>query len=185
MRHARFVRSLVLVLPWPALFGCGSGGGPPAPDSPMTVHLTSEAFAEGGSIPKQFTCDGENVSPPLAWTGLPEGTKSLALLVEDPDAPVGTFTHWIVWGLDPARPGLPQGVKPDTDGMTQGRNDFGKLSYGGPCPPSGTHRYVFRIYALDRELKLGAQHPPSRTELLQALHGAVLAQGVLTGTYQR
>src|SRR5919197_6162289 len=118
------------------------------------LEITSGAFEEGATIPRRHTCDGENVSPPLAWSGAPEGTRSLALIVDDPDAPVGTFAHWLAWGLDREAGGLGEGER----APSEGRNDFGRTGYGGPCPPRGhgRHRYFFRLYALAGELDLAA-----------------------------
>jgi Raf kinase inhibitor-like YbhB/YbcL family protein len=142
--------------------------------------LTSAAFQEGKEIPKRFTCDGENISPPLAWTGAPAGTKAFALIVDDPDAPSGLFTHWIAFNLPASSHSLPEGVKPAAD---QGTSDFGKPGYGGPCPPKGRHRYVFHLYALKDDL--GGLKSPKRAEIDAALKGHVIAEAVLMGTYQR
>jgi Raf kinase inhibitor-like YbhB/YbcL family protein len=178
-----------------ALPACGGGPSTEAilPEDPKrnTIHLESPAFADGGAIPKTYTCDGGDVSPPLKWSGVPEAAKSLALVVEDPDAPRGTWTHWVLFDI-PADVGeLPQGVPtegrvelgPGGKAARQGKNDFGKTGYGGPCPPSGTHRYVFRIYALGTELGLGPG--TTRDQLLRAVKGHVLAEGRLTGRYSR
>ena len=144
------------------------------------MKITSSAFREGGNIPSKFTCDGGDTRPPLQIAEVPSGAKSLALVVDDPDAPSGLFTHWIVWNISPqtnaiAEESAPKGV--------HGTNDFGKSGYGGPCPPSGTHRYYFRIFALDRELNLpsGAK----RSQLDAAMKGHVVAQGELMGRYSR
>jgi Raf kinase inhibitor-like YbhB/YbcL family protein len=152
----------------------------------MTLKLTSTAFDEGGMIPAQYTCDGQNVSPPLAWSGVPEAAKSLALVADDPDAPGGTWTHWVIYQIPATEKGLAENVPArDTldDGARQGKNDFKKTGYGGPCPPSGTHRYFFKLYALDTDLNL----PPGSTkdQLLKATEGHVVAQGQLMGRYKR
>jgi len=152
----------------------------------MALELSSAAFSEGGSIPAQYTCDGRDISPPLAWRGIPRGTKSLALVCDDPDAPRGTWVHWVVFNLPPTATGLPEGVPPRNDvpgGGLQGSNDFRKIGYGGPCPPGGTHRYVFTLYALDSGVKLPAG--AAKTDLLAAIAGHVLAEGKLTGKYSR
>jgi Raf kinase inhibitor-like YbhB/YbcL family protein len=143
--------------------------------------LTSSAFAPGGMIPPRYTCDGENLSPPLSWSSPPIGTDSLALIMDDPDAPVGTFTHWLAWGIAPEARGLAEGQA----GPVEGRNDFGLTGYAGPCPPPGhgRHRYVFRLYAL--ESKLGLPAGASRQKLEQALKGHVLAVAELVGAYER
>jgi len=152
-----------------------------------TIQVKSPAFAEGGMIPRQYTCDAANVSPTIYWSGWPEQTQSFTLLVEDPDAPKGTFTHWIVWNIPPHAPEMPERVAPDgtlPSGAVQGTNDFGKLGYGGPCPPPGsTHRYWFKIYALDSTLRLGAGATKAR--LLEAMIGHHLAEGQLTAKYHR
>jgi Raf kinase inhibitor-like YbhB/YbcL family protein len=143
--------------------------------------LTSPAFSDGEAIPPRYTCEGANLSPPLSWSGLPEGTRSLALIMDDPDAPVGTFTHWLAWGIDPEVGGLAAGER----APVEGRNDFGVTGYGGPCPPPGhgPHRYFFRLYALDSEVGL---HPGAiRKELERALEGHLLGEAVLVGVYQR
>lgn len=150
------------------------------------MQLTSPAFPEGGAIPRQHTCDGKDVSPPLAWSGVPPGAKSLALLCDDPDAPAGDWVHWVVFDLSPSRIDLPEGVPPSEEiaGIgRQGRNDFKKIGWGGPCPPRGTHRYVFTLYALDRTLELGRS--VTKADVLAAIRGHVLAEAKLTGTYTR
>ncbi len=150
------------------------------------MKITSVAFGPGADIPKRYTCDGEDVSPPLAWTGVPANTKSLALICDDPDAPMGTWVHWVLFNLPASAKGLPEAVpaKPAIDkGGQQGINDFRKTGYGGPCPPSGTHRYFFKLYALDSEPNLG----PSTTkqQLLKAIEGHVLAEAQVMGKYRR
>jgi Raf kinase inhibitor-like YbhB/YbcL family protein len=150
------------------------------------MSLTSTAFAAGESIPTNYTCDGENVSPPLEWGQPPARTQSLALIVEDPDAPSGTFVHWVYYDLPPEMRGLPEGVSTDdkpSQGGTNGKNGANALGYTGPCPPSGTHRYFFRLYALDT--KLDAAAGLTKDALLQAMEGHVLAQGELMGVYNR
>ena len=140
------------------LCSCASKDAPTASrarHSKMSVEVTSPAFHDGGSIPSKYTCDGQNVSPPLKWNTIPEGTKSIALIVDDPDAPRGDWVHWVVYDLPASLRELPERVPPDEEilgnGGRQGTTDFGKIGYGGPCPPGGTHRYFFKIYALDQE----------------------------------
>jgi Raf kinase inhibitor-like YbhB/YbcL family protein len=149
--------------------------------------VTSDAFNDGATMPKEFTCDGENVSPPLRWSGVPAEARSIALLCEDPDAPGGLWTHWTVWSLpvgsDKTVVGLARGAGASGGAAYQGRNDFGKPGYGGPCPPGGTHHYIFRVYALDTVLKPSGDG--SRRELLTAMEGHVLAGGELVGMYGR
>jgi Raf kinase inhibitor-like YbhB/YbcL family protein len=153
----------------------------------MKIDVTSTAFQEGQPIPAQYTADGKDVSPPLSWGGVPAGTRSLALLCEDPDAPRGTWSHWVLFNLPADAGGLPEGVPPEaklSNGATQGTNDFRKVGYGGPSPPPGKpHRYFFKLYALDTTLSL----PPSTTrqQLQGAAQGHVLGEGQLMGTYGR
>lgn len=152
----------------------------------MEIKITSAAFEGGGMIPKKYTCDGSDVSPPLAWTGVPEGTKSIALISDDPDAPVGTWVHWVIFNIPPNTTGLSENVPPGPElpsGARQGETDFGRIEYGGPCPPSGTHRYYFRIYALDAMLDL--ESGATKAQLLDAMKGRILAQGELMGKYRR
>jgi Raf kinase inhibitor-like YbhB/YbcL family protein len=143
--------------------------------------LESGAFGNAEAIPRRHSCEGEDVSPPLRWTGVPEGAQSLALIVDDPDAPRGVFTHWVAWGLDPAVEALGEGEA----APREGRNDFGTSGYRGPCPPPGhgRHRYVFRLFALDTEPELGAG--AAKAELEQAIEGHVLMTAELVGTYER
>jgi Raf kinase inhibitor-like YbhB/YbcL family protein len=168
-----------------ALFAASCGGAAVDADPlgmPKTLRVESAAFADGGMIPEKFSSDGADVSPPLAWSGAPAATKRYALVVDDPDAPGGTFTHWIVWNLeatklDEAVPAVPPTPIP----FAQGRNSFGGAGYGGPSPPSGTHRYVFRVYALDGPLDLV---PTADADGLRfAMKGHVLAYGALVGKY--
>ena len=145
------------------------------------MELSSEAFVTGQPIPRRHSCEGEDLSPPLQWGGVPPGAVSLALIVDDPDAPVGTFTHWLAWGISPDAGGLAEGQP----APSEGRNDFGQAGYRGPCPPRGhgSHRYFFRLHALESEpaLPSGA----SRNELERAIAGRVVAVAELVGTYQR
>ena len=143
----------------------------------MSLTVESSAFAQKQAIPPKYTCDGLNVSPPLAWKNIPEGTKSIVLINDDPDAPGGVWVHWVCYDIPPAAASLPEGV-PAADtlsgGGKQGMNDFRSVGYGGPCPPSGTHRYFFKVYALDIMLGL----PAGKTK-------KDIAHGELTGTYSR
>jgi Raf kinase inhibitor-like YbhB/YbcL family protein len=149
----------------------------------MTITLTSPDFDDGGRIPTRLTCDGEDDSPVLRWEGLPAGTAEVALLVEDPDAPGGTFVHWALWGVGATAAELPAGQLPA--GAREGRNDFGRRGWNGPCPPRGRgeHRYVFTLFAVSEPL--GAAPGASANELRKALRSRVLAQGRLTGRYSR
>jgi hypothetical protein len=156
-------------------------------ESTMKLELTSPAFKEGGPIPVKHTCDGEDVSPPLNWNGAPEGTKSLALICDDPDAPAGTWVHWVLHDLSPAITELAEAIPPSEitpQGAKQGINDFQRLGYGGPCPPPGKpHRYFFKLYALDAQPQLGSR--ATKKELVAAMKGHILAEGQLIGTYKR
>ena len=144
--------------------------------------LSSTAFEPGGAIPRQHTCDGGDSSPDLTWAGAPDGTQALALVVTDPDA--RGFVHWIAYDLTGTPSGgLPTGVSTSPDAPPQGTNTFGRIGYGGPCPPSGTHRYVFELHALDRPL--GLTGAPRLDTLERAMDGHVLASAALTGTYHR
>jgi Raf kinase inhibitor-like YbhB/YbcL family protein len=181
--------SIVGALLLTAACGADSTTTPTLPENPgrMTITLESPAFSEGEAIPKTHTCDGKNVSPPLSWSGVPKSAKSLALICEDPDAPGGLFTHWILYDLPVDREKLDEAVAGGEPvvlgGVRQGKNDFGAVGYGGPCPPSGTHRYVFRLLALDQtpDLAPGA----SRRQLVESIRGRVVAEGKLTGRYAR
>jgi Raf kinase inhibitor-like YbhB/YbcL family protein len=154
-----------------------------------SLTVKSPAFSEGGVIPARFTCEGDDVSPPLAWTDAPAETKSFALVVEDPDAPDPkspnrkTFTHWIVYDIASGTRGLPEGAKTAPPGARNGENDFGSLGYRGPCPPSGEHRYVFKVYALDTVLP--DLNKPHAVDLDRAMNGHVISQGRLVGLYQK
>jgi Raf kinase inhibitor-like YbhB/YbcL family protein len=168
------------------LAGTGCGQQEETMDTPTTATLrvTSTAFEHEGAIPARFTCDGEDASPPLSWSPGPDGTVSYALIVEDPDAPGGTWVHWVAWNL--VEPRLREGVAPEdvlADGTRQGRNSWKRTGYGGPCPPSGTHRYWFRVLALDKTLELPASSDAAA--LKAATRGHVLARGELLGLYTR
>lgn len=153
----------------------------------MSVELTSSAFQPSGTVPKQYTGDGADRSPPLHWSAPPAGTASFALICDDPDAPRGTWVHWVLFNLPPQSHELAEGV-PTTDtpvdGAKQGKNDFGKIGYGGPAPPKGKpHRYFFKLYALDTALDLPAG--ATKAQLEHAMRGHILAEGQLIGTYGR
>ena len=185
------LKKLFVLLTIPALLVCcckdseqadtGEAGG-----EKMEIKITSSAFAEGGMIPSKYTCDGADVSPPLQWDAVPEGTKSIALISDDPDAPMGTWVHWVLFNLPAQTRELPENVPPDEtlpNGAKQGITDFGRVGYGGPCPPSGTHRYFFKIYALDTELQIDTG--AGKRGLLKAMEGHILGQGQLMGKYKR
>ena len=152
----------------------------------MALVITSTAFAEGEAIPNRYSCDGPDVSPDLAWSGIPEGAASLALICDDPDAPMGTWVHWVLFNIPADADGLPAEIPADAaleSGARHGTNDFRRLGYGGPCPPGGTHRYFFKLYALDTMLELDSGI--TKAKLLEAMEGHILAAGQLMGTYSR
>jgi Raf kinase inhibitor-like YbhB/YbcL family protein len=188
------------------LASCGSPSTPmvPAPNSPQpappttatppaktdsSFALNAPAFAQNASIPARYTCSGENISPALEWTAPPSGTKSIALIVDDPDAPGGTWVHWVIYNLPAETRGLPEGVSKANDtantlpqGSIQGRTSFNRTGYGGPCPPSGQHHYIFHLYAADT---LFNNPYLDKAGLLKALEGHILASSELTGVYQK
>jgi Raf kinase inhibitor-like YbhB/YbcL family protein len=150
------------------------------------ITVKSPAFQSGGKIPSKFTCDGENISPALQWGPVPEGTVTFALIADDPDAPSGTWVHWVIYNIPPGVTNLPEKTTLPFEketGAISGKSSFGKGGYGGPCPPGGTHRYFFKIYALDTNLTLPALS--SKQDLLKAMEGHIIGQGELMGTYQR
>ena len=152
------------------------------------MKIASTAFANDAAIPSRYTCDGNDVSPPLEWTGAPGGTRSFALVVEDPDAPdpqapTMTWVHWVLYDVPAAVKGLPEAVREVPPGTLHGLNDWKRTGYGGPCPPIGRHRYFFRLYALDAVLP--DLHRPTRDALAKAMQGHVLAEATLVGTYQK
>ena len=191
MRTTTFALTVLSSL---ALLSCSTGPkalppeppAKPTPNQKSEITLVSAAFKEGQPIPRQYTCDGVNISPPLEWSGAPKTAKTIAIIADDPDAPAGTWVHWVLYNLPAENIGLVENV-PATEtlkaGGFQGKNDFGKIGYGGPCPPSGTHRYFFKIYAVDTELPLKAG--ATKADLEKALEGHVVSKGQLMGTYSR
>ena len=156
----------------------------------MTLKLTSSAFQQGGSIPSQYTCEGKDMSPPLAWSGLPDNAKSVAMIVDDPDAPdpakpQRVYVHWVVYNIPPQTTSLPENASKRglPAGAVQGKNDWGKAEYGGPCPPIGRHRYFFKLYALDTTLS--GLRDASKADLERAMKGHIIDSGELMGTYQK
>jgi Raf kinase inhibitor-like YbhB/YbcL family protein len=152
----------------------------------MAITITSTAFTEGSMIPQDYTCDGEDISPPLAWSGVPDGTKSLALICDDPDAPMGTWVHWVLFNIPAHIMELPAKIPHEKiiqNGAKHGTNDFRKFGYGGPCPPGGIHRYYFKLYALDIEINVEAGI--TKAQLLKTMEGHILAEGQLMGRYKR
>ncbi|QJD28699.1 YbhB/YbcL family Raf kinase inhibitor-like protein [Methylococcus geothermalis] len=181
---------LALLIHHPLFWGgIGSAAAEAVPgETAMGFTLSSEAFPPNGEIPRKYTCDGGDVSPPLAWSGLPAGTRSLALIVDDPDAPDPkapkmTWVHWVLYNLPADAPGLPEAMQSLPVGTLQGMNDWKRTGYGGPCPPIGRHRYFHKLYALDTVLP--DLHRPDKAKLEQAMAGHVLGQAELIGTYQR
>jgi Raf kinase inhibitor-like YbhB/YbcL family protein len=187
------IRLLLVVLIAILLPSCGGGpqGGTTVPSeeakgAKMAIEVTSPALEDGAAIPSRYTCDGLDVSPPLSWGSVPDGTQSLALIADDPDAPGGTFVHWVIYDLPPDTRRLPEDVpnrQTLPSGAAQGVNGAGSIGYIGPCPPSGTHRYFFKVYALDTELGLGGG--ATKEDALSAMEGHVLGEGQLMGTYRR
>ena len=177
---------VVLSLAGVVLVGCESTE-QPLKEGEMVLAISSSVFQEGDRIPTKYTCDGQDVSPPLAWSDLPSGTQSLALIVDDRDAPAGTFTHWVLFNIPSDSRELSEAVPTQAQlpsGARQGRNDFRRIGYGGPCPPPGRpHRYQFTLYALDQPLDLEAGVAKDR--LLEAMQGHIVGEGQLTGIYQR
>jgi Raf kinase inhibitor-like YbhB/YbcL family protein len=152
-----------------------------------TISVYSDVFEEGGTLSKEYTCDGKNISPDIGWKGIPEGTKSIALIMDDPDAPGRTFVHWVIYNIPEESTGLPPGVSKNeslSDGSLQGKNDLGEIGYYGPCPPPGKpHRYFFKVYALDTKLDL--KSGVNKSKLEDTISGHVLAKGELIGKYGR
>jgi hypothetical protein len=195
MMEAEVPKRLVL-LPFllALLVGCSGSPEPVAPVVPATavsqggatMKLSSPAVLEGALIPVQYTCAGDDFSPPLTWSDIPPGAKTLALIIDDPDAPVGTWMHWVVFNLPVSAAGLPQGIKDEKQlagGGTQGTNSWRRIGYGGPCPPSGTHRYFFKLYALDTTLSLG--NNITAKDLQGAMKGHILAEAQFMGRFKR
>lgn len=153
----------------------------------MAFSLTSSAFAAGAAIPAQYTCKGADTSPPLEWNGVPANTATFAIIMDDPDAPAGTWVHWVLWNLPASAQSIPEGVAKSeqlADGSRQGQNDFRKIGYNGPCPPPGKrHRYFFRLYALDAKLDLAPG--ATRQELDAAMKGHILGEAEYMGTFRR
>ena len=170
------------------IVGCQASSAPDIQEEEVTVNiqLASSAFENKGVIPKKYTCDGEEVSPPLSWSQAPKNTVTFALIVDDPDAPRGTFVHWLLYDLPGTITELPEGIPNNQaleGGGIQGKNSAGGIGYTGPCPPKGTHRYFFKLYALDAEL--GLDPGANEQELQEAMQGHILAQGELMGTYTK
>jgi len=153
----------------------------PVTEATMSLTLTSDAFTNGQSIPAKYSCVGKNISPALAWNDSPAGTKSFALIVDDPDAPMGTWVHWVLFNIPASTGSLQESA--DSSAMSAGKNSSGNTRYDGPCPPSGTHRYFFKLYALDSTLSLSPG--ATKEQVLKAMEGHILAQGELMGTFSK
>ena len=182
---------MLLIMPL-LLIACSANDEKPAvemesqEDTSMTLQISSPAFEDGSAIPQEYSCDGDDSSPALFWGELPDQTKSIALIMDDPDAPVGAWVHWVLYDLPGNRTEIPKNVPKSGQlpgGGTQGSNSWGRSGYGGPCPPGGTHRYFFKLYALDSALDLASG--ATKEDLLQAMEGHILDQGQLMGTYSR
>ncbi len=176
MRKILLMIALVL-LPLSSIFAGGK-----------KMELRSPAFKNGETIPVKYTCDGEDISPALSWSGAPAGTKSFVLIMDDPDAPMGTWIHWVVYNIPANVNSLPENVPPEKklkDGTLQGKNSWGRIGYGGPCPPppTGAHRYFFKLYAIDKILPLGPG--ATKKEVLKAIEGHILGKAELMGRYKR
>lgn len=184
-----FRRNLCLLAVLVLIFSCSRGEQYDVEETDgkkAEIKVASPAFKEGRMIPKKYTADGPNVSPPLEWESVPEGVQSFALICDDPDAPVGVWVHWVLYNLPAEIKSLPENVpskKTLENGAAQGTNDFRKIGYGGPAPPSGTHRYYFKLYALDTKLNL--EPGVTKDDLLKAMKGRILAHGRLMGKYKR
>ena len=179
-----FVRLLAIATLFSVLSTCSARA---QGEAIMALTVSSSSFTSGGEIPKKFTCEGQDSSPQLSWSGAPSGVQAFALIADDPDAPTGTWTHWVVYDLPGTATSLAEGYAKSEqlpDGSKQGRNDFRKIGYNGPCPPAGkSHRYFFKIYALDRQLKL--KPGANRNEIEKAMQGHIQAHGEYMGTYRR
>ncbi|HUT66699.1 MAG TPA: YbhB/YbcL family Raf kinase inhibitor-like protein [Spirochaetota bacterium] len=184
MRRVFFLIASLLVLTLAANTVCAKDK--KKEGKPVDLTVESSAFQHGGMIPVKYTCDGTDVSPPITWTDGPEGTKSYAIICDDPDAPVGTWVHWVIYDIPPDVSSLPEAVpskKALDNGADHGTNDFKRYGYGGPCPPGGTHRYFFKVYALDA--LIGKGPGLKKKELLRLMEGHIVAKGELIGKYSR
>lgn len=185
------VRQIALLLTMLSVFSIALACGPEEPvtvkEAEMKISLSSTAFKDGERIPAKYTCEGQDISPPLEWGEPPQGTRAFALIMDDPDAPGGVFTHWVIFNIGSDNCKLAEAMPTQgqlSGGVLQGKSDFGGTGYGGPCPPPGRpHRYQFTLYALNQPLDLKAGI--SKKQLLSAMQGHILAQGQLTGIYQR
>ncbi len=179
--------SVVLIALWLLCCqGCVHGTQGAGDKAPNSLTVTSPTFKQGAMIPAKYTCDGDGISPPLAWSGAPEKTTTFALIVDDPDAPRGTFVHWVLFNIPASVTKLAEHFPPSQtfpNGMVSGTNDAGTFGYTPPSPPSGTHRYFFKVYALDSTISLAAG--ATKAQLVEAMNGHILASGQLIGRYKR
>lgn len=175
------ITAVILLMISIFIVGCSQNPSPTEGEPAMSIEMNSAAFAEGETIPEKYTCEGADLSPPLAWDGVPAEAQSLVIIADDPDAPAGTWVHWVMFNIPPGTTQLPEDVS--SIGI-EGMNDFNRSGYGGPCPPPGSaHRYFFKLYALDTTLDLS---PEARKEdVVKAMEGHILAQGQLMGTFSR
>ena len=185
LRRVWMIALLVIAV----MAGCNraSDSGADEGSTSSMLRLTSSAFEDGEMIPSVYTCDGEDISPPLRWDGVPEGTRTLALIMDDPDAPLRTWVHWVVYNIPPDLDALPEAGLSEpgpAQDVRQGENSLSRTGYGGPCPPSGKHHYIFTLYALDTSLDLEPTET-DKQDLLDAMQGHVLARTTLTGLYER
>jgi len=171
----------LLIIPLMVLVLLFSGSLVKEVSATAALQITSTAFQNNGHIPRQYTCDGKDINPPLMIANCPQGTRSIALICDDPDAPVGIWVHWVIWNIDPGVKEIKENTVPQ--GAVEGMNDFRKHAYGGPCPPSGTHRYFFKVYALDTMLNISPN--ASKADLEKAMKGHILGEGQLIGLYKR
>ena len=187
------MKKLILILPVIIIvitfsYFSNSYGGPKMKKKQLKeLTVKSSAFKQGEMIPSKYTCDGENISPDISWEGAPEGTESFVLISDDPDAPMGIWVHWVVFNIPDSVTSLPENVPPKAtlkDGTNQGITSFKEIGYGGPCPPSGTHRYFFKVYAINTDIDLEPRYA-NKKKVLDAMEGHVLAYGELMGTYKR
>ncbi len=174
----RYRQEMIIIISFAILFGQNFK------DENQKMNITSSAFSSEELIPPKYTCDGENISPPLSWSHAPKSTRSFVLICDDPDAPMGTWDHWILFNIPVEIAAFPENISvSELSGIKSGRNSWGRNGYGGPCPPSGTHRYFFKLYALDSMLSV--QEGSSKKEIENAMDGHILAEAVLMGRYKR
>lgn len=176
---------IVILMFFPLFYFVNGGNKVCSAANKNKIKITSSAFKNGKLIPNKYACDGDDVSPPISWSSVPDGTESIAIITDDPDAPGGTFVHWVIYDIPGDITELSEEISSDDaleDGTQQGTNDFGNIGYNGPCPPKGTHRYYFKIYALDKET--GIDPGATKEDLVNAMKGHILGEGKLMGKYK-